>query len=311
MQPLTQFYQDNGWMDKFPQQLIDLVSYNGDIYSVPVNVHRNGVLWYNKKIFSDNNLQAPTTWDEFFTAADKLKAAGITPLALGDKDKWEDLDLFEEILLSQLGPSDYRDLWAGKVAWTDSRITDSLNIMARALSYVNDDHAALTWDQASGLVLQGKAAMNVMGDWAKGYFTSNGWQPDKDFGWAPAPGTTGSFVVVTDTFGLPKNIKHQQAALDWLKTVGSVPGQDAFNPKKGSIPARVDADKSIYDAYSQAAIADFANNELVPSEANGPATPPEFLTPITDAISVFVSDKNVSKAQSTIDSAWKGCQACQ
>lgn len=311
MQPLTQFYKDNGWMDKFPKQLLDLVSYNGDIYSVPVNVHRNGVLWYNKKIFTDNNLQAPTSWDEFFTIADQLKAKGITPLALGDKDKWEDLNLFEQILLSQFGPADYRNLWAGKIAWTDKRVTDSLNIMAKALSYVNDDHAALTWDQASGLVLQGKAAMNVMGDWAKGYFTANGWSPDKDFGWAPAPGTKGSFVVVTDTFGLPKNIKHQDAALDWLKTVGSVEGQDAFNPKKGSIPARVDADKSIYDAYSQSAIADFASNELVPSEANGPATIPAFLTPITDAISVFVSDLDVSKAQSTIDSACKSTGACQ
>lgn len=311
MQPLTQFYKDNGWMDKFPKQLLDLVSYNGDIYSVPVNVHRNGVLWYNKQIFTDNNLQAPTSWDEFFTIADQLKAKGITPLALGDKDKWEDLNLFEQILLSQFGPADYRNLWAGKIAWTDKRVTDSLNIMAKALSYVNDDHAALTWDQASGLVLQGKAAMNVMGDWAKGYFTANGWSPDKDFGWAPAPGTKGSFVVVTDTFGLPKNIKHQDAALDWLKTVGSVEGQDAFNPKKGSIPARVDADKSIYDAYSQSAIADFASNELVPSEANGPATIPAFLTPITDAISVFVSDLDVSKAQSTIDSACKSTGACQ
>ena len=86
MQPLTQFYKDSGWMDKFPKQLLDLVSYNGDIYSVPVNVHRNGVLWFNKKIFSDNNLTAPTTWDDFFKAADALKAKGITPLALGDKD---------------------------------------------------------------------------------------------------------------------------------------------------------------------------------------------------------------------------------
>jgi glucose/mannose transport system substrate-binding protein len=309
MQSLTQFYKDNGWMDKFPKQLIDLVSYQGEIYSVPVNVHRNGVLWMNKKIFDDNGLQAPTTWDEFFTVADQLKAKGITPLALGDKDKWEALQLFEDILLSKLGPDDYRKLWTGDVAWTDPRVTDSLNTMAKVLSYVNDDHAALTWDQASGLVLKGTAAMNIMGDWAKGYFTSNDWKPGQDFTWAPAPGTSGSFIVVTDTFGLPKNIKHQDAALDWLKTVGSVAGQDAFNPKKGSIPARVDADKSIYDAYSQSAIDDFAKDQLVPSEANGPANNPAFLTPITDAISVFVGDKDVSKAQSTIDAAWKSAQS--
>ncbi|MBF6605987.1 MAG: extracellular solute-binding protein [Chloroflexi bacterium] len=311
MQPLTQFYKDNGWMDKFPKQLLDLVSSNGDIYSVPVNVHRNGVLWYNKKIFTDNNLQPPTTWDQFFQVADALKAKGITPLALGDKDKWEALQLFEDILLSKLGPADYRKLWAGAVPWTDARVTDALTTMARVLKYVNPDHATLTWDQAAGLVLKGTAAMNIMGDWEKGYYTANGWKPNQDFGWAPAPGTSGSFIVVTDTFGLPKNIKDQQAALDWLKTLGSVEGQDAFNPHKGSIPARVDANKSIYDAYSQSAISDFATNQLVPSEANGPATIPAFLTPITDAISVFVTDSNVQNAQSTIAAACKSSGACQ
>jgi len=311
MQPLTQFYKDNGWTDKFPKQLLDLVSYNGDIYSVPVNVHRNGVLWFNKKIFTDNNLTPPTTWDEFFTAADALKAKGITPLALGDKDKWESLQLFEDILLSKLGPADYRAIWAGTVPWTDPRVTDALNTMAKVLTYVNDDHATLTWDQAAGLVLKGTAAMNIMGDWEKGYYTSNSWQPGVDFGWAPAPGTSGSFIVVTDTFGMPKNIKNQAAALDWLKTVGSVEGQDAFNPKKGSIPARTDANKSIYDAYSQSAMADFATNQLVPSEANGPATIPAFLTPITDAISVFATDKNVQTAQSTIAAACKSSGACK
>ena len=310
MQPLTQFYKDNGLMDKFPKQLIDLVSYNGDPYSVPVNVHRNGVLWMNKKVFTNNGLQPPQTWDDFFTAAAALKAKGITPLALGDKDKWESLNLFEEILLSKLGPQGYRDIWAGKVPWTDPRVTDTLTTMARVLGYINDDHATLTWDQAAGLVLQGKAAMNVMGDWEKGYYTANGWKPGQDFGWAPVPGTAGSFVVVTDTFGLPKHIKHQAAALDWPKTVGSVAGQDAFNPKKGSIPGRTDTKRSVYDSYSQAAIGDFTTAQLVPSEANGPATIPAFLTPITDAISSFVTNRNVQATQTTIDQACKSTKAC-
>jgi glucose/mannose transport system substrate-binding protein len=310
MEPLTQLYKEEGLDQKFPKQLIELVSYQGQPYSVPVNVHRNGVLWFNKKIFTDNGLTAPETWDAFFAAADKLKAKGITPLALGDKDKWESLQLFESILLATLGPDDYKAVWAGKFQWTDPKVTQALKTMQRVLTYVNEDHATLTWDQASGLVLRGKAAMNIMGDWAKGYFTSNGWQVGTDFGWAPAPGTKGSFIVVTDTFGLPKKVKNRQAALYWLAVLGSVEGQDAFNPKKGSIPARIDANKSQYDAYSQGAMADFASNALVPSEANGPATVPAFLTPITDAIASFVNDKDVARAQSTIAKACKETKAC-
>lgn len=310
VQPLTQLYRAEGLDTKFPKQLIDLVSYQGQPYSVPVNVHRNGVLWYDKKLLADAGVAPPRTWDEFFTVADKLKARGVTPLALGDKDKWESLQLFEDILLSTLGPADYKALWAGTFPWTDPKVTRALDTMKRVLSYVNDDHATLTWDQASGLVLRGKAAMNVMGDWAKGYFTTNGWKVGTDFGWAPAPGTKGSFIVVTDTFALPKKAKDPRAAMDWLRVCSSVKGQDAFNPIKGSIPARLDADKAGYDAYSREAMADFARDTLVPSEANGPATVPAFLTPVTDAIAGFVNDKNVVGAQSSIARACTETGAC-
>lgn len=310
MQPVTSLYQQMGWTDKFPKQLQDLVTYNGNLYAVPLDVHRNGVLWYNKKIFLDNNLQPPTTWDQFFQVASTLKAKGITPLALGDKDKWESLQLFEDILLSYLGPNDYRGIWAGTVPWTDPRVTQALQTLGKVVGSVNNDHATLTWDQADGLVMKGTAAMNIMGDWAKGYFEANGWKPGQDFGWAAAPGTSGSFIVVTDSFGLPKGIKDQQSALDWLKVVGSVKAQEAFNPVKGSVCARLDCSLSVFDAYSQASAADFAKDQLVPSEANGPATAPAFLTPITDAISQFVTDQNVANAQSTIAQACVSSGAC-
>lgn len=310
VQPLTQLYQQEGLNQKFPKQLVDMVSWQGQPYAVPLNVHRNGVLWYGKKTLADAGVTAPRTWDEFFTVAEKLKAKGITPLALGDKDKWESLQLFEDILLSTLGPADYKALWAGRFSWKDPKVTQALETMKRVLSYVNDDHATLTWDQATGLVLRGKAAMNLMGDWAKGYFTTNGWKVGQDFGWETAPGTTGSFIVVTDTFALPKKARDPQSTMSWLTVCASVKGQDAFNPIKGSIPARLDADRSKFDAYSQGAIADFAKNTLVPSEANGPATTPAFLTPITDAIAGFVNDKDVARAQSAIASACVETKAC-
>src|SRR4029079_16273547 len=97
-QPLTDLYAAEGLNDKFPQGIVDLVSLDGVPYSVPLGVHRNGVLWYNKDVFEKNGVTAPTTWEEFFAVADTLKAAGITPLALGDKDGWTALNLFEQIL---------------------------------------------------------------------------------------------------------------------------------------------------------------------------------------------------------------------
>jgi glucose/mannose transport system substrate-binding protein len=309
-QSLADFYTQRNLNDKFPKGIVDLVSYEGAPYAVPVGVHRNGVMWNNAKILADNGITAPTDWASFFAAADKLKAAGITPLALGDKDGWTDVNLFEQILLGKLGAADYRGIWAGTVPWTDARVTDALTTFSKVLTYVNDDHATLSWDQAADKVLSGTAAFNVMGDWAKGYFTSKGWKPNTDFGWSPVPGAEGTFTVVTDTFALPVGAKDQDNAIAWLDTLASVAGQDAFSPKKGSIPARVDADKTLYDAYSQAAMADFGSLELVPSQANGPATIPAFLTPFTDAINVFVTSGDVAGTQAAIAAACVSSGAC-
>ncbi|MET0772521.1 MAG: ABC transporter substrate-binding protein [Candidatus Limnocylindrales bacterium] len=311
-QSLADFYSQRGLGDKFPQGVIDLVSFEGAPYSVPVGVHRNGVLWNNPKVLADNGIEVPTDWDSFFAAADTLKAAGITPLALGDIDKWEDVNLFEQILLSHLGAEDYRGVWAGTVPWTDSRVTDALTTFGKVLDYVNDDHATLTWNQAAAKVAEGTAAFNVMGDWAKGLFTSPdyGLEPGVGFGWSPVPGTADTFTVVTDTVAMPNDIKNQDNAIAWLDTLASVEGQDAFNPKKGSIPARVDADTSLYDAYSQAALTDFGSLELVPSQANGPATIPAFLTPFTDAINLFVTSRDVAGTQAAIAEACTSTGAC-
>jgi glucose/mannose transport system substrate-binding protein len=309
-QPLTDLFEAEGLNDKFPADIVELVSHEGAPYSVPLGVHRNGVLWFNKAIFEANGLSAPTTWDEFFTVADTLQAAGVTPLALGDRDAWTALNLFEQILLSQLGPDDYRGIWAGTVPWTDERVTAALEIFGRALDYTNADHSTLVWNEASQLLVDGTAAMNVMGDWAKGYFTSLGWTPDVEFGWAPVPGTDGTFTVVTDSFAQPREAANPENAQLWLATLASVEAQDAFNPLKGSIPARVDSDRSKYDVYSTVAMDDFAADALVPSQANGPATVDAFRQGITDAISVFVTSRDVAATQAAIDASCHSTGAC-
>ncbi|HYF64866.1 MAG TPA: ABC transporter substrate-binding protein, partial [Herpetosiphonaceae bacterium] len=99
MEPLDDLYTSEGWDKVFPKGVLDIVSYDGHFWSVPANIHRANVLWYNKKVFADNNLTAPTTFAEFFTVAEALKAKGITPLALGDSGAWAAGHLFETVLL--------------------------------------------------------------------------------------------------------------------------------------------------------------------------------------------------------------------
>ena len=296
MEPITDLYASENWNGQFPQALVDMVSYNGQIYAVPSNVHRGNVLWINKAVFDANGLTPPKTFDDFFAVAAKLKSAGITPLALASRNKWEVTHLFECILLGVGGPQFYRDLFAGKAVWTDGRVGQALYNLGKMVDFSNQDHAALTWDQACGLVQSGKAAMTIMGDWAKGYFMANKWVPDKDFIAVPAPGTAGNFIVVTDTFGLPKGAKNPAGAREFLKVVGSVEGQIAFNLKKGSIPSRLNVPSDAFDPIAKATMLDFASNALVPSCTHGSAAPELFVTTLNDELSVFIEKKVIDDA---------------
>lgn len=304
MESLNALYESEGWMDKFPKDLIDMVSHDGTIYSVPVNIHRGNVLFYNKKIFDDNHLTPPTTFEEFFKAADALQAQGIIPLALGDKEPWTATMVFEDALLGVLGPEDYKQLFTGEIAFDDAKVKDALEKTKRMFSYINEDHAARNWQDAAQLVANGQAAMNIMGDWAKGYFTTDlKLQPNVDFGWIATPDTGGSFMVITDTFGLPKGVKDANSVDEWLKVLGSVEGQDIFNPLKGSIPARVDADSSKYDVYGQSTIADFKQSSLTPSLAHGSAAAEGFLTQVNQVMTIFVTKGDVDQAAKSLRDA--------
>jgi glucose/mannose transport system substrate-binding protein len=299
MDPVTSIYNDMNIKSAFPQQLLDMVSLNGEIYSVPANIHRGNVLFYNKKVFADNGLSAPTTWDEFFTAAETLKGKGIAAIAVGGKDTWAVTMLFEDILLTTGGPQKFNDLMAGKLAWTDKSVTDALDVLKKIWQggYVNTDFSALTWDEASGQVLKGTAAMTIMGDWAKGYFQANDSAWADNFGWAPSPGNAGIFKVVVDTFGLPKGAKNAENTKRFLMVLASKTGQVAFNLRKGSIPARTDVDTMQFDVYMKDANKDFSEaTAFVGSAPHGSATVEAFNSALTTAINSFVANLGDSAA---------------
>jgi glucose/mannose transport system substrate-binding protein len=296
MEPITFVFKDNGWLADFPKDLIEIISYKGEIYSVPVNIHRSNVLWYNKKIFAANGLTPPRNLDELLWVADTLARKGITPLALGDSGIWASVHLLESVLLGTLGPNGYKGLWTGATKWDDPEVRTALTRFTTLLRYVNTDHAALSWDAAVQYVIDGKCAMTIMGDWAEGYFKQKGCTPNKEFGWAPSPGTQGSFIMLSDSFGLPRGAPDREEAVQWLTLAASREGQDAFNPKKGSIPSRTDGDRSLYDEYQKSAMDSFKTDTIVPSVTHGAAASEGWLALIQGIMSTLVADLNVDKA---------------
>jgi len=306
MYPITGLLEKWEVKDKFNKQLLHWNSYQGEIYSIPVNVHRGNVLWYNERVLQQYNIKPPTNLEQFLAALEKLdKQQDVIPIALGDKNKWPATHLFETVLASVLGPEDYNELWgdtvrlaAHRANWQettdfkDDRIKKVLALFSKILNYSNSDHASLNWQEAAGLLAQDKAAFYVMGDWAEGYFKKQKLKLGHDYSGQTFPGSN-SFMAITDTFGLPKDLANPKGAKAWLKLVASKEAQDVFNPIKGSIPSRTDADKSKYGDYLASAIKDFSRYKLTPSVVHGSAARPSFVVALNDIINQFVTERNV------------------
>ena len=296
LEPLNFIFEVEGWYDDYSEAMIKNLSMGDDILAVPVNIHRTNIVWYNPKVFEDIGAQPPTTFDEFFAVSEKLEKAGIIPFSLGDSVITEATTAFENILLGVLGPDDYMGLFDGTTRWDSDITKEAIATWVKMLDYVNDDHSALTDVQAAQYVADGIAAMTISGDWQNGYFKSVGLTPNKEYKYMPTPGTAGIFNGQSDAFVLPKNVKNRAAAVEWLKLCGSKEAQDAFNPQKGSIPARFGPDVSLYDAYLKWSIEAYANDRFTPSLSGGIAISEAWLSDINDVMTVLNTEKNVENA---------------
>jgi len=313
LDPITSLFKDEGWETVMPTVVLDMVKFDGDYYAVPVNIHRPNVVWYNKAVLAANGIDPNTltTWDLFFAACDKLVTAGMTsPISLGDSGKWAATHVLEQMIAGE-GIAFYQDWVNGKITSpTDTKLLDAFNTFKKYLSYVNTDHAALTWDQATARIITGAAAFNVMGDWANGEFLNAKKVYGTDYGTFVVPGTAGFYGLVIDCFQHPKGVKHPDNSLKWLKVVGSKAGQDTFNPLKGSISPRSDSDITKYGPYQKAAKTDFAAaTHMYPSVVHGSGAPESFTAKLDDIMSAFVTNKDVNAAAKAMTDATKAASA--
>jgi glucose/mannose transport system substrate-binding protein len=307
IEPLNQLFEKEGMGKVMPATLIPLISKDGNIYSVPVNIHRANVMWTNPALLKEVGVTVPTTWDEFFTACDKIEAAGKICLSMGEQ--WTAMHLMEVVLLGELGPDKYNALWNGTGDWGSADVTAALNTYTEVLKHVNSDAAGLTWQDAAQLVANGDAAFNIMGDWCDGYFSGTaeggnlGLVPGEGYGWAPPPGTDGTFQFLSDSFVLAKGAPHPEATMAWLTEAGSKSGQEAFNPVKGSICARTDCDKSLFNVYLQSAMADWSTDTVVGSLTHGVTANDTWKNEINTALGLFLTNSDVAAFQSALVTA--------
>lgn len=202
------------WKKNLPPQIDKIMHADGHYVAAPFSVHRVNWIWINKAALDKVGAQPPATWPEFFALADKLKAAGIQPVAAGGQP-WQDLTLWEDVVLSQ-GADFYKKALVDldQKTLTSQQMVGVFDTVRKIESYMDNGRTGRDWNLATAMVINGKAGMQFMGDWAKGEFANANKQPGTDYICAPVPGTSKAYTFNVDSFVFfqQKGAKEEQLA---------------------------------------------------------------------------------------------------
>ena len=246
-----------GWDHNLPESVVSVIRKDGHYYAVPVNLHMQAWVWYSKSAFKKAGItREPANLDELFAALDKLKKAGLVPLAHGGQ-AWQEIILFSSMLAHVGG----RDLFIKALRDRDQAtllspaFRSALLAYKRLQSYVDPGSPGRNWNDATAMVISGKAGIQIMGDWAKGEFSAARQTPGVEYGCLPGLGPNALYLVQGDAFVFPKTRRQSAASLAAQKllanTIVTPATQLAFNKAKGSIPIRSDVDVSQLDACAR------------------------------------------------------------
>ena len=282
----------------------ETLSQNGALMAVPTGIHRVNWLWLNRKVFERLGLTPPTDWAQFVAVADKLKAEGITPVAIGN-EPWQLAVLFETVALGEGGKAFYRKafLEQDSATLTGPDMVRVLTRFQQLRAYVPEKYAGLKWHQATTLLENGGAAMQVMGDWVKGELSAGNYRPGEDIECLPSPGSQGLFSYNLDSIAMFKqrDPAQLQAQGELARLLMTPKFQEEFNRVKGSIPALIKPDMSKFDRCAIRSYRDFLHAEqqdnLLPSMAEGMAVPTNMRQGIMDVLSSFFNDTRANPQQ--------------
>ncbi|MBB5044632.1 glucose/mannose transport system substrate-binding protein [Shinella fusca] len=302
-----------GWDKVIPTALQQFSKYDGHWIAAPVNVHSTNWMWINKAALDKAGGKEPANWDELIALLDNFKAQGITPIAHGGQP-WQDATIFDAVVLS-LGNDFYKKAFIDLDPDTlgSDKMKEAFDRMTKLRTYVDDNFSGRDWNLASAMVIEGKAGVQFMGDWAKGEFIKAGKKPGTDFVCMRYPETQGSVTFNSDQFAMFKVSEDKvPAQLTMASAIESPTFQSAFNVVKGSAPARTDVSDEAFDDCGKKAIKDLAeanaNGTLMGSMAHGHANPAAVKNAIYDVVTrefngELSSEEAVTELKAAVEAA--------
>lgn len=297
LQDLTEVAEKEGWKDIVkPASLLDACTKDGKIYCVPINIHSWQWMWLSNKAFADAGVAVPKNWSEFETAVPALQKAGIIPLAVGGQ-AWQIKGAFDVMTVALGGV----DLWKKVNVDKDAEATAGPE-MAKVFEAAgkarewSKDTKVQDWNQATNLVITGKAGAQIMGDWAQGEFQVAGQVAGKDYTCLPGLGVNEVISTGGDAFYFPKlaDAEKSKAQLQLASTMLAKETQVAFNLKKGSLPVRGDVDLNAANDCMKKGLEILAKGNILPDGAM--TLSPDTTNALQDVITEFWNTPSMSPA---------------
>ncbi|WP_189606959.1 ABC transporter substrate-binding protein [Saccharospirillum salsuginis] len=282
----------------------ELIRVDGARVAIPLSIHRINWLWLNPRVFQQLDLPLPTTWSQLIDLAPALREAGIVPLAHGNQP-WQNATLFETLLLSVAGPTFYRRYFVehDDAILNDPRVVETFRLLRELKSLMDPGIGNREWQEASRMVAEGEAAVQIMGDWVKGEFRAWGLKPGEDYLCLPVPGTTEQHLYSIDTFVVFRDHPNPEAVPAFIDTLLSPSVQRAFSEAKGTLPVRRDVSVADFDDCARAAHHVFVQagdeGRLAPSMAHSMATSPESEDAVFEIVHRFFIDARVTPETAT------------
>ena len=291
------------WDKLLPPAVSGVMKYKGNYVAAPVNVHRVNWMWANPAVFKKAGAQIPKTWEEFDAAARKIQKAGFIAVAHGGQP-WQDFTVFESVVLGVGGPAFYKKALVDldQASLKSATMEEAFATLSTVRKYIDKGAPNRDWNLATAMVINGKAGMQFMGDWAKGEFTAAGKKPGTDYVCVPAPGTASGFTFNIDSFVMftQKSADARKAQSDLAAAIMSPEFQEVFNLNKGSIPARLNMDLAKFDDCAKLSSRDFVatskSGGLVPSIAHGMAVPAATAGAMQDVVTQFFNSSTTPKS---------------
>lgn len=243
---ISDVWANNGLMDSLASSVLSS-TIDGKQYAIPYTYYQWGI-YYNRDAYKAAGVDVPgpegVSWDQFLANCEKFKAAGIDCVTTGSSALWPVAGIFDYVSMRTNGYQFHSDLAAGKISWTSPEVGAVFDNLGKLQPYVTANHAAIDWQDAAALLVQGKAANYVMGNFAVGVFKEGGMTNDNlGFMVFPeiTPGIARAEEAPTDTIHLTSGAKNPEDAKKFLAYVASAEAQSKWNAAVGQLPTNKNA----------------------------------------------------------------------